>query len=1278
MQHANNGEIQVSVIIPIYNTAKYLKECLDSVVNQTFKEIEIICVNDGSTDDSKDILNEYTSKYKCITVVNQTNQGPSVARNAGLAMATGEYIYFLDSDDYIDFDAFEKLVSDADRRHLDLIYIGCKVFYESDNTPKIPDKNCPCPLIGLTTGAELLNKLFEHDKLRITPGLFLRKAFLTNNHISFNNGMVHEDITFMFLCMINAKRAGHIPDIFYHWRIRKNSISNSPTSAERVRGYLLSCMTMLDSLKSISSPDEDVVEATKQYIGFFQSCTVENYNLISQQERAKFLSPQNFYERMLANLYARNEDLLNKERISANKYSQQLESATQANSNLTMQNNAITKQNNAITNEITMLKSSLNSIQNSLSFRIGRAVTWLPRKTRGAIHCYQEHGFIYTSTLFLTKILRKTRLAKRDTPLDNSHEYNTDAPAHEQLTSQQILCQDKQEEPQYDMGFYDRIKDKVAQMPESNGSRYYKPFDVNIGLITDEFMFHTFRDTAHCIAITPDNWRIEIKHLDILLIISGWEGLHSEWQGIAGKNMPARQIVHDIIDVCKNNKILTVFYSIEDPYDYDRFLSIAKRCDYVFTTASEVVEQYIKDCGHNRVKPLRFCCNPLFHNPIGSRKYEKTKDVLFAGSWYPHFPERNNEACAIFDWILKSDFGLKILDRYLSKNRPGFAFPLKYAKYISPPVSHRELQKICKLYNWAICLNSITHSPTMCANRAYELQASGVLQLSNYCRGIYNYLPLIFTCSIKDEIPRILNAFSDEEIHRYQNMGVRQVLNGDTCFDRMSKLLNTIGIHVKMAEKTVLVATPNINEVSKANFERQSYIRKQLILEKDLTEELKKKFDIIAFMNDESFYGIFYLEDMINAFKYTDCDYVTKDSYFESGHLHDGEKHNYVSIIRNKYHTIFWSGSFTANELLSLKENVYMHNGYSVDQYEYDSINLHTNNKTSATYKLSVIIPIFNNGWFLYGKAFSSLKRSSMFNDMEIIMVDDGSTDYTTINMIRYLDMQFDNVKTFFLDKPASGSPSRPRNLGISYSNSTCLTFLDPDNEAISDAYSKMYNIQVKYNYNIVTSNTASEFVGLHFENYYNYIYNMLKTNIINGDTREFLMSSNFILLSIQASIIKKEIITNNKLSLIVGGLGEDTLFGWQLITIANFMYYENITSMIYYGERNSSLTNCISPKFFQRSLLVEVAQKTYFEQVGLLIPYMQKHFNEFFREWYLNRLSMASANDGPECAKILKEIFDMYASYYDNNDEQINTFINYCQKNNFKSAFNFSVRRLK
>ena len=114
-------KVKVSIIVPVYNTEKFLKKCLNSLINQTLKEIEIICVDDGSTDNSPTILNDFIKKDNRIKVIHQENSGISVTRNRAVSVAQGEYIGFVDSDDWVDEDFFEKLYNASQKYNSDIV-----------------------------------------------------------------------------------------------------------------------------------------------------------------------------------------------------------------------------------------------------------------------------------------------------------------------------------------------------------------------------------------------------------------------------------------------------------------------------------------------------------------------------------------------------------------------------------------------------------------------------------------------------------------------------------------------------------------------------------------------------------------------------------------------------------------------------------------------------------------------------------------------------------------------------------------------------------------------------------------------------------------------------------------------------------------------------------------------------------------------------------------------------------------------------------------------------
>jgi len=165
--------IKVSVVIPVYNTYKYLPECLESVINQTLADIEIICINDGSTDFSSKILEEYASKDKRIKIISQNNQGLSCARNRGLEIARGEYIYFLDSDDKITLTALEELYDIAEKNKLDIIYFDAQVFFENEALKSkyevfIQASKRNKNYIGIFSGPEIFVEFVKNREYRVS------------------------------------------------------------------------------------------------------------------------------------------------------------------------------------------------------------------------------------------------------------------------------------------------------------------------------------------------------------------------------------------------------------------------------------------------------------------------------------------------------------------------------------------------------------------------------------------------------------------------------------------------------------------------------------------------------------------------------------------------------------------------------------------------------------------------------------------------------------------------------------------------------------------------------------------------------------------------------------------------------------------------------------------------------------------------------------------------------------------------------------------------------
>ena len=223
------NDIKVSVIVPVYNVGNYLNECMDSIINQSLKDIEIICVNDGSTDNSLEILEEYAEKDSRVKVLTIENSGLSIARNYGIQYAQGKYIGFVDSDDYIDELMYEKLYSSCEQNNLDLAI--CKISLFDDKTREI---NNEMDYFNLNVFSGFDKKIFNSDDTKpftcnINVNAYnklYKRSLLMDNSIEFPPKLIFEDEVFFIKTYLYAKRISIVNEFLYYYRVnREGSIT---------------------------------------------------------------------------------------------------------------------------------------------------------------------------------------------------------------------------------------------------------------------------------------------------------------------------------------------------------------------------------------------------------------------------------------------------------------------------------------------------------------------------------------------------------------------------------------------------------------------------------------------------------------------------------------------------------------------------------------------------------------------------------------------------------------------------------------------------------------------------------------------------------------------------------------------------------------------------------------------------------------------------------------------------------------------------------------------
>jgi len=270
--------IKVSVIVPVYNMEKYLPKCLDSLVNQTLEEIEIIVIDNNSTDSSLKILETYAKKHKNIVVLKNNVLGIGRTRNMGLEVSKGEFLAFLDSDDFIELNAYERMYSEAKKYNLDILISNYYKFYENridreiivyDHFDRTCIKDMPELVFRLEYGPA--NKLFK-------------RSMVINNNISFEESLKYEDMPFVAKSILKANSIGHIEEAYLNYRIRSGS--ETKTVDEK-------CFDILKILKIVNNYyfKNDFKNMELEYLNILKATDyiVQQRNQLNKKIRKKFV-----------------------------------------------------------------------------------------------------------------------------------------------------------------------------------------------------------------------------------------------------------------------------------------------------------------------------------------------------------------------------------------------------------------------------------------------------------------------------------------------------------------------------------------------------------------------------------------------------------------------------------------------------------------------------------------------------------------------------------------------------------------------------------------------------------------------------------------------------------------------------------------------------------------------------------------------------------------------------------------------------------------------------
>lgn len=397
-------EKKISVIIPVYNVEKYLRECLDSVLEQSLKDIEVVCVNDGSTDGSRSVLSEYEAGDKRIFVLDKENGGLSSARNSGIDIAQGKYVLFLDSDDLLNSEeALSILYDKAEKEVLDQLYFDAEVFFESEevktqNTNYIEYYKRKKKYPDVMTGKELFSELQTNWDFKPNACMqLLRRSFLIDNKLTFCEGILHEDEVFTLECAALARRAAYIDAAYLKRRIRGNSIMTSAQKAGSIYGYYYGIGQLLEfAQRCLSVHDAPFIDLYLQRVLVLMESSARLFAKISETDKVEILDgvEKDRQFTFAADMKAWQKNISLKEKLESarcekKQIQEKLEKEQEKNSAARNEIRTLSeklqqerKKADSVRKELQAEKKQLENLKRSTSYKVGRAVTWAPRKVK--------------------------------------------------------------------------------------------------------------------------------------------------------------------------------------------------------------------------------------------------------------------------------------------------------------------------------------------------------------------------------------------------------------------------------------------------------------------------------------------------------------------------------------------------------------------------------------------------------------------------------------------------------------------------------------------------------------------------------------------------------------------------------------------------------------------------------------------------------------------------------------------------------------------------------
>lgn len=783
------------------------------------------------------------------------------------------------------------------------------------------------------------------------------------------------------------------------------------------------------------------------------------------------------------------------------------------------------------------------------------------------------------------------------------------------------------------------LLDESRNLPPVSGQRWDRPRSLKIGIIADRFLYDSLKDAARLIPITPQNFAEQLEDVDLLLITSAWRGLDGEWLNLPLPNVPARQVLEEsVVPLAREKGVPVAFYSKEDPPNFQKFSGIARLAEHVFTSAVECVPQYKELLGDEiPVDVLGFSVNYVHHNPLGCMRHQG-RELVFAGSWFEHkYPERRNAAQKIFDGLIEAGADLTIIDRNLAldsekvSRTERYLYPERYLPHLHGPIDHEALLGMQRLLPLGINLNSVIASQTMFANRVIEMQAMGTMVISNYNAGVNSQFPQVTTPDSAQDVAGIYGSLTRHTVRDAQVAGIRAAYSSNTAFDRIDELIAALGLPDESPSHVVYVHGLAEDEFDALSASQRCRARIEHVSDDDVARiRASHDGDVLVYMNGVADVGPHLIQDIVNGYRFGDADVVAvRDidddrlyEYIEPETIGYG-----ISAVWVPQGTVLGDARAEARSAIAIASEV-------------APVPTPPSGEPASP-ELSIVVPVYNNGPHLKFKCFESIRRSSVFDKSEILLVDDGSTDVETVWIVDELAARYENARVFRFEAGGSGSASRPRNKGLELARAPYVTYLDPDNELTNDGFALLLGMVKDEDLDFAIGNMVR------WKDKRTTVKNSAVLKQVVGPDGilepDALSKANYQPMSIQALVARTEWLKGTGIYQPVGAVGQDSYFFQQMLFYARKIRTTIVPIHTYYAAVAKSTVNSIGPRFYEKYLPLEKDRAQWLRDVGLLDDYIDRRLEKFVKGWFIQKLNFVAPEDQQRCRELIFQLVAFY-----------------------------------